>query len=82
MNKRIRLAKGDKVEIIDRNSPYFGKTGELIEIQPAPTEMINSSSKVISSKVEYYCKVKLEDTETTVVFTLTQLDPLPDKTVN
>jgi len=77
MNKRIRLAKGDKVEIIDRNSPYFGKIGELMEIQPAPTEMINSSSKVISSKVEYYCKVKLEDTGTIGEFTVDQLREIP-----
>ncbi len=73
MNKRIRLATGDKVEIIDRNSPYFGKTGKLIEPRLVPTIMINSNSKPISSKEEYHCKVKLEDTETTVEFTPTQL---------
>lgn len=73
MDKRIRLATGNKVEIIDRNSPYFGKTGELIEIRTVPIKMINRSSTVISSKEEYYFKVKLEDTETPVEFTLSQL---------
>ncbi len=48
MNKRIRQATGDKVEIIDRASPYFGKTGKLIKIRSVPTEMINSKSKTIS----------------------------------
>jgi len=73
MNRKIRLAKGNRVEIIDRTSPYFGKTGKLIEPITVHTEMINRSSKVISSKKEYYWKVKLDDTETTVEFTSSQL---------
>lgn len=75
MNKRIRLATGDKVRIIYRNSPYFGKIGEVIELRPVCIKMINSNGKPISSKTEYCCKVKLEDvedTETIVEFPLSQ----------
>ena len=78
MNRRIRLATGNKVEIIDRNSPYFSKTGEVIEIRTVPIEMINRSSQVISSRKEYYFRVMLEDTETTVEFTLSQLKKYND----
>lgn len=73
MNKRERWATNDRVEIIDKDSPYFGKTGTLIEIRPVPTEMINRSSKTISSKIEYRYVVKLDDTETIEVFALRQL---------
>ena len=73
MNKKIRLATGNKVKIIDGTSPYFGKTGTLIEIRSVPTEMINHSSKTISSKIEYRYVVKLDDTETIEVFALMQL---------
>ena len=73
VNKPNRLATGDKVEIIDINSQYYGKIGELIYISSAPMEMINRSSKVINSKVEYYFEVKLVDTETTVRFSPSQL---------
>lgn len=58
MNKRIRMATGDKVEIIDRESPYFGKTGTLIEPTSVPVRM----------KLEYHWLVKLDGTETTEVF--------------
>ena len=73
MKKRIRLATGDKVEIIDSKSPYFGKTGKLIKLQLIRTEMINTNSKTISSKEEYHWAVKLDDIETTEAFTLRQL---------
>jgi len=73
MNKPNRLKTGDKVEVIDNNSQHFSKIGELMGIKSQCKEMINRSSKVISSTEEYYFKVKLEDTETTVVFTSSQL---------
>ena len=70
MNKRNRLAKGDKIKIIDRSSIDVGKTGTVIEIIGLPTEILN---KPTGSKVEYYCRVKLEGTETTAEFALSQL---------
>ena len=63
MKERIRQATGDKVEIIDRESPYFGKTGTLIEPRSVPVRM----------KLEYHWLVKLDDTETTEVLAPRQL---------
>ncbi len=71
MNKRIHTS--DKFEVIDRKSPYFGKTVIFIEPRPQHIEMINRSGKAISSKEEYHYIFKLENTESTVEFTLTQL---------
>ncbi len=82
MNKPNRLATGDKVKIIDRKSQYFNKTGIVKRPIALPTDMISLSSKVISSKVEKLCEVKLDDKETIVTFELKQLAPLPNKTVN
>ncbi len=58
MKKKIRLATGNKVEIIDRTSPYFGKTGTLIEPRRVP----------VGLKLEYHWLVKLDGTETTEIF--------------
>jgi hypothetical protein len=69
MNKRIRQATGDKVEIIDKESPYFGKTVTLIEPRPVPVRM----------KLEYHWLVKLDGTETTEVFTPRQLRKIEGK---
>ena len=71
MNKRIHT--GDKFEVTDKKSPYFGKTVIFIEPRLIPKEMINFSGKVISSEREYHYIFKLENTETTEEFTLTQL---------
>jgi hypothetical protein len=76
MNKNIRLATGNKVKVIKRNSPYFGKIGELVEIRNKSVEMINRGSKVISSGTECCFVVKLEDTGNTEVFTLEQLEKI------
>jgi len=76
MNRKIRLAMGNKVKVVDRNSPYFGKVGELIEIRTKHVEMINRSSKVVNSGVESYFVVKLEDTEITETFTFEQLEKI------
>lgn len=82
MNKPNRFATGNKVKIKDKKSPYFGKTGIVKRPIAVPIRMINRSSKVISSKVEQFCEVKLDDTGTIVTFKLSQLEPLPDKIVN
>ena len=71
MNKRIH--KGDKVEIIDSESPYFGKTGTVMEAASVPEQMINRSSKVISSREIIRVVVKLDDTGTTEIFNSKQL---------
>ncbi len=69
MNKPNRLATGDKVEIIDRESEYYGKTGEVKEVGIRTIELINTRRKQIIK----YAKVTLDDTGTTVEFTLNQL---------
>jgi hypothetical protein len=69
-----RLAEGDRVRVIDGDSPYFSKIGELIEIITKSVDMINRSSKVVSSEMEYYFVVKLEGTGSTETFTLEQLE--------
>ncbi len=61
--KKIRLATGNKVEITDRTSPYFSKTGTLIEPRRVPAGL----------KLEYHWLVKLDGTETTEIFALNQL---------
>ena len=66
MNKKIRLATGNKVEIIDRTSPYFGKTGTLIEPRRVPVRM----------KLEYHWLVKLDGTDTMEVFAPEQLEKI------
>ena len=63
MNKLIRLATGNKVEIIDRTSPYFGKTGTLIEPRRVPVRM----------KLKYHWLVKLDGTDTMEIFAPEQL---------
>ncbi|MCX6010898.1 MAG: hypothetical protein NT134_01330 [Chloroflexi bacterium] len=63
MNKKIRLAMGNKVKIIDGTSPYFGKTGTLIEPRRVPVRM----------KLEYHWLVKLDGTDTMEVFAPEQL---------
>ena len=71
MNERIQT--GDKYEVIDRKSQYFGNTVIFIERRPQHIEMIDHIGKVIESKEEFYFIFKIEGTETTVEFTLTQL---------
>ena len=71
MNKRIHT--GDKFEVTDRESPYFGKTVIFFAPKSEPIQMLNWSGKVVDSKRNQSCIFKLEGTETTVEFTLTQL---------
>ena len=77
MNRLSRLATGDKVEIIDRGSPDFRKTGKVIKCVCKPLTMINSGGKSISSGVLTLCEVKLEDTGTIGEFTVDQLRKIP-----
>ena len=44
MDKNIRLAEGDKIEIIDKTSPYFGKTGIVADIVKRNLIMKNDKS--------------------------------------
>ncbi len=66
MNRKIRLATGNKVKIIDGTSQYFGKTGTLIEPRRVPVRM----------KLEYHWLVKLDGTETTEIFAFKQLEKI------
>ena len=74
MNKRI--ATNDKVKIIDSTSPYFGKTGIVIAPIAIPTEIIKGNSIPRGSYTSLFFKVKLEDTETPVDFTLSQFEKI------
>jgi len=64
MNKRIHT--NDKVKIIDSTSPYFGKTGTLIEPRRVPVRM----------RLEYHWLVKLDGTEATELFAFKQLEKI------
>lgn len=56
MDKRI--AKNTQVEIIDSESPYFGKTGEVMTIMPVLVKMLREGTQ----KEEFRIQVKLDDT--------------------
>ena len=72
MNKRSRLATGDKVEIIDGNSPHFGKTGVFMG-SISGRMIVDPSSKPIKTKPsDPHWKVKLDDTGTIETFTVDQ----------
>jgi hypothetical protein len=73
MNRRSRLATHDKVEIVDKSSRRFGKTGELIAGATIHTTMISFGSKPVGSKETVYCLVKLEGKKTPVRFNPNQL---------
>ncbi len=66
MNRKIRLATGNKVKIVDGTSPYFGKTGTLIEPRRVPAGL----------KLEYQWLVRLDHTETTEIFAFKQLEKI------
>ncbi len=63
MNRRGRLATNNKVKIIDKASPYFGRNGILIEPKHIP----------VGLKLEYHWLVKIGDIETTELFAPKQL---------
>lgn len=76
MNKPNRLETGDRVKIIDRKSPYFGKTGVVRTLITIPTEIIKADSIPRGQYTMLLFKVKLEDTETPVDFTSSQLEKI------
>lgn len=69
VNRLNRLAKGDKVEVIDRNSEHYDKTGEVKQVEIKRVEFINTRRKQTFTQVE----VRLDDAGTTVVFNANQL---------
>jgi len=73
MDKPIRFATNDRVEIIDNNSPYFGKTGKVKGAGSKPLQMIGFNSKTISSTIIYYVVVKLDEIEITQEFAVDQV---------
>lgn len=77
MDNASRMKEGDTVEITDRASPYFGKTGRLMKIVRVHITMIDSASRPTSQREEYRCEVKLEDTETTEQLSLSQITRIP-----
>jgi hypothetical protein len=64
VNKPNHWALGDKVEIIDKNSPHFGKTGMVREIIPRDYIMLNGESGTM-----LILKIKLEGTKTIIDIT-------------
>jgi hypothetical protein len=74
MDAKNRLAEGDKVRVIYRESPYFDKKGKLIKIIDKSVTIIDHSSKVVSSETEYSLVVKLDDKGITETFTFEQLE--------
>jgi hypothetical protein len=74
MARLSRLRPSDKVEIIDRTAPDFGKTGEVIHIWSRPEITIG---KPTGSKVKVYCQVKLNDTGTMKEFPTGQVKKIP-----
>lgn len=64
MNKNNRLAINNKVEIINKNSPYFSEKGAVKSITTQPLQMINQNSKVTNSITITYVLVKLDKIET------------------
>jgi hypothetical protein len=55
MDKYLRFATGDKIEIIDKTSQYFGKTGVVIGTEERPLIILNHKSGTIT-----ILKLKLE----------------------
>lgn len=55
MDKYIRVATGDKVRIIDKESPHHGKIGIVKEAAERNLEMLNAKSgkmKTIAIEIE------------------------------
>lgn len=74
MNDRIRT--GDKFRVIDRESPYFGKTVIFRECYNQDMEMINLSGKTVSRSKNPRYIFKIEDTGDLIEFTAKQLKRL------
>ena len=60
MSKQVRLQTGNRVEIIDKPSPHYGKKGIISNIKCVPVTMIDSASKPLTSYEEIIFTVKLD----------------------
>lgn len=60
MGKQVRLATNDYVEIIDKSSPHYSKTGIIVDIKHVPVTMINPAGKPLSSHAEICITVTIE----------------------
>ena len=66
MDKHGRLATGDKIEVIDSASPYFGKIGEVRDIVEEPLSISGNAERREGKIVKVY--VELEGVNTLVDF--------------
>ena len=73
VNMNNRVHTGDKFEVIDRESPYFGKTVIFIKQNTQHIDMLNPSGKTIGKKKEVHNLFKLEGMEDIIEFTANQL---------
>jgi hypothetical protein len=66
MDKHGRLATGDKIEVIDSLSPYFGKIGEVRDIVEEPLSILENAERREGKIVKVY--VELAGVNTLVDF--------------
>jgi len=55
MDKYVRLAPGDKVRIIDEESPHHGRMGKVKDVGEKPLIMLNAKSgemKTVAIEIE------------------------------
>ena len=52
MDKYVRLAPGDKVRIIDEESPHHGRMGKVKDVGEKPLIMLNAKSGAKSGKMK------------------------------
>ena len=51
MSKRVRLATGNEVEIVDRSSPHYGKKVIISDINRIPVTMIDPNLYLPTKKL-------------------------------
>lgn len=73
MDKPNRLATNNKVEVIDKESEYFGKIGRVIDANVRPVTMINSNGKTTGTGKEVNILVRFEEKEVEMKFAPNQL---------
>ncbi len=70
-----RLATGDKVGVIDKGSPHFGKTGIVEDIGFIPVILLLQGI----NRKETYVKVRLDNN---IVVTFTDIEKVLKKQIN
>jgi hypothetical protein len=70
-----RLATGDKVSVVDKGSPYFGKIGIVEDIGFIPVILLLQGT----NRKETYVKVRLDDD---IVVTFTDIEKVLKKQIN